>query len=38
MFHDPILPAALGEQDEADRCRDFLRESSPEAAAALEDG
>ena len=30
--------AALGEQDEADRCRDFLRESSPEAAAALEDG
>jgi hypothetical protein len=25
----------IGEQDEADRCRDFLRDSDPEAAAAL---
>lgn len=27
--------AAIGEQDEAQRCRDFLRDSSPAAAAAL---
>ena len=27
--------AALGEQDEAERCRTFLRDSSPEAAAEL---
>jgi len=27
--------AALGETDEAGRCRDFLQDSSPEAAAAL---
>jgi Protein of unknown function (DUF3151) len=28
--------AALGENDEAERCRTFLREASPEAAAELE--
>ena len=27
--------AAIGEDDEAERCRDFLRDSSPEAAAQL---
>jgi uncharacterized protein DUF3151 len=27
--------AALGEQDEAERCRTFLQDSSPQAAAAL---
>ena len=27
--------AAIGEQDEADRCAEFLRDSSPEAAGAL---
>ena len=30
--------AALGEQDEAERCRTFLRESSPQAAAELNGG
>ncbi len=30
--------AAIGEQDEADRCRDFLADSSPAAAAALAGG
>jgi hypothetical protein len=30
--------AAIGEDDEAERCRDFLAESSPAAAAALESG
>jgi len=29
--------AAIGEDDEAERCRDFLRESSAEAAAQLAD-
>ena len=30
--------AALGELDEAERCRTFLHDASPQAAAALEDG
>jgi hypothetical protein len=30
--------AAIGEDDEADRCATFLRESSPEAAATLQAG
>ena len=31
-----VAAAAIGEDDEADRCRDFLAESSAAAAAALE--
>jgi len=30
--------AALGEQDEAERCRTFLQDSSPQAAAVLNSG
>jgi hypothetical protein len=33
-----VAAAAIGEGDEADRCRQFLRDSSPEAAAALDPG
>jgi hypothetical protein len=31
-----VAAAAIGENDEAGRCREFLRDSSPTAAAALE--
>jgi hypothetical protein len=31
-----VAAAAIGEDDEATRCRDFLRDSSPSAAAALD--
>src|SRR5258708_4369217 len=31
-----VAAAAIGENDEAARCREFLRDSSPTAAAALE--
>jgi uncharacterized protein DUF3151 len=33
-----LAAAAIGEQDEADRCATFLRDSSAEAAEALEKG